>query len=205
MFPSRHRCGTGFFLSLLQKKVFRRFHIYTKLSSSVAEYFKIGKLVGAFGLKGELVLKHVLGKKTSLNGLQAIFIEETKKSFLPWFIQSTRNKNDAEVYIKLENIDTRENAIKFVQKNVWLPDQDFKKIIDKSAPAALLDYNIIHEKNALGLVLEVMEQPHQVICRIDIRGKEVLIPLNDETLQKIDHKKKEIHVQLPEGLLEVYL
>ena len=36
------------------------------------EYFKIGKFVASFGLKGELVLKHNLGKKSSLKGIQAI-------------------------------------------------------------------------------------------------------------------------------------
>ena len=36
------------------------------------EYFKIGKLVAVHGLKGELLLKHTLGKKTSLKGLQAL-------------------------------------------------------------------------------------------------------------------------------------
>jgi len=44
----------------------------------VAEYFKIGKLVAAFGVNGQLILQHELGKKTSLKGLQAIFIEEKK-------------------------------------------------------------------------------------------------------------------------------
>ena len=40
------------------------------------EYFKIGKLVAAFGIKGEMILKHSLGKKSALKGLKAIFIEE---------------------------------------------------------------------------------------------------------------------------------
>lgn len=171
----------------------------------MAEYFKIGKLIAVHGLKGELVLRHVLGKKTSLKGLQAIFIEENKNSFLPWFIQSTRIKNEEEVYLKLEGIDVREAAVKLAQKNVWLTEPDFKKMVAKSAPVNFLGYDVINEKKSLGQILEVIEQPHQVLCRLDINGKEVLIPLNEGTLQKIDHKKKEIYVQLPEGLLDVYL
>jgi 16S rRNA processing protein RimM len=68
----------------------------------VAEYFKIGKLVAAFGVSGQLILQHELGKKTSLKGLQAIFIEEKKKSFLPWFIESVKIKSDNEVYLYLK-------------------------------------------------------------------------------------------------------
>jgi len=38
-----------------------------------------------------------------------------------------------------------------------------------------------------------------------IEGKEALIPLHEETLVSIDRKKNEVHVTLPEGLLDVYL
>jgi 16S rRNA processing protein RimM len=171
----------------------------------VAEYFKIGKLVAAFGVNGQLILQHELGKKTSLKGLQAIFIEEKKKSFLPWFIESVKIKSDNEVYLTLEGITNREAALKITQKEVWLPEADFKKFAAKSAPANLLGYTIIDIDKPLGAILEVIEQPHQMLCRIEINSKEVLIPLHESTLQKIDHKKKEVFVALPDGLLEIYL
>jgi 16S rRNA processing protein RimM len=169
------------------------------------EYFKIGKFVTIHGLKGDLLLKHTLGKKTSLKSLQAIFIEEKKDSFFPWFIESTKIKTEEEIYLKLEGIDSREAAIRLTQKEVWLPETDFKKFAAKSAPASLLGYTIINEKEPVGEILEVIEQPHQVLCRLEIKGKEVLIPLHDDTLQKIDHRKKQVHVTLPDGLLDIYL
>lgn len=171
----------------------------------MAEYFKIGKLVAAFGVNGQLILQHELGKKTSLKGLQAIFIEEKKKSFLPWFIESVKIKSDNEVYLTLEGITNREAALKITQKEVWLPEADFKKFAAKSAPASLLGYTIIDTDKTLGPILEVIEQPHQMLCRLEINSKEVLIPLNESTLQKVDHKNRQIIVALPDGLLEIYL
>lgn len=171
----------------------------------MAEYFKIGKLVAAFGVNGQLILQHELGKKTSLKGLQAIFIEEKKKSFLPWFIESAKIKSDNEVYLTLEGITNREAALKITQKEVWLPEADFKKFAAQSAPANLLGYTIIDAGKALGSILEVIEQPHQMLCRLEINSKEVLIPLHEGTLQKIDHKKRQVIVALPDGLLEIYL
>lgn len=169
------------------------------------EYFNIGKIVAVHGLQGELLLKHELGKKTSLKGLQALFTEEKKGSFLPWFPESTKIKSENEVYIKLEGINTREAAMKLVPKRVWIPEVDFKKLAAKTAPAGLLGYTIIHNNEPLGEVLELIEQPHQLLCRLEIQGKEVLIPLHEETLQKVNHKKKEVVVELPDGLLEIYL
>lgn len=171
----------------------------------MAEYFNIGKLVAVHGLNGEILLKHELGKKTSLKGLQVIFIEEKKKAFLPYFIESTKIKNEEDIYIKLEGINTREAAIKLTQKKVWLPETDFKKYAAKNVPANLLGYTIINNDKSLGEILELIEQPHQLLCRIEIKGKEVLIPLHQETLQEIDHKKKQIIVELPDGLLDIYL
>lgn len=157
------------------------------------------------GLTGELLLVHELGKKTSLKGLQAIFVEDKKDSFIPWFIESTKIKSDDELYIKLEGVNTRESAIKLTQKMIWLPEADFKKFAAKNAPASLLGYTIIENNKPLGEILELIEQPHQLLCRLEIKDKEVLIPLHDETLKKIDHKKKEVLVELPDGLLEIYL
>lgn len=171
----------------------------------MAEYFNIGKIVAVHGLTGELLLKHELGKKTSLKGLQAIFIEEKKGAFLPWFIESTKIKNEEEIYIKLEGINTREAAIKLTQKKVWFPEYDFKKYAAKNVPANLLGYTIINNDEPLGEILELIEQPHQLLCRLEIKGKEVLIPLHEESLKKVDHKKKEVLVELPDGLLDIYL
>ncbi len=169
------------------------------------EYFKTGKLVAASGLKGELIFKHELGKKTSLKDLKAIFIEDKKNSFLPWFIESAKIKNESEIYLKLEGVETREAAAKLSPKEVWMTEADFKKYAAKSAPASLLGYTIYNSKDKLSEVLEVIEQPHQLLCRLEINSKEVLIPINESFLKKIDHKKKEVIVELPDGLLEIYL
>jgi 16S rRNA processing protein RimM len=171
----------------------------------MTEYFRIGKFVSTFGLKGELVLKHNLGKRTSLKGLKAVFIEERKESFIPWFIESTKIKNEEEVYLKLEGVNIREQAIKLTQKEVWLPEEEFKKFSAKSSPINLLGYNIIEGEKNLGKILEVIEQPHQILCRIEFNKKEALIPLHEETILKIDRKNQQVIVSLPPGLLEIYL
>ena len=171
----------------------------------MTEYFKIGKLVSTFGLKGELILKHNLGKKTSLKGLKAIFIEEQKENFIPWFIERTKIKNEEELYVKLEGINVREEAIKLTQKEIWLPETEFKKFSAKTSPINLLGFNIVEGEQVLGKILEVIEQPHQILCKIEFNKKEAYIPLHEETIKKIDKKNQQVIVSLPPGLLEIYL
>ena len=169
------------------------------------EYFKIGKFVAAHGVKGELLLKHELGKKTSLKGLQTIFIEEKKESFIPWFVEKTKIKNETEVFVQLEGVATREAAIKLAQKEVWFAEADIRKFSAKSSPINLLGYTIINKKEPVGEILEIIEQPHQLLCRVEIKDKEVLVPLHESFLQGINHAKKQVNVELPEGLIEIYL
>ena len=88
---------------------------------------------------------------------------------------------------------------------MWWTEADFKKFAAKNSPATLLGYTIINDKESLGEILELIEQPHQMLCRLEVKGKEVLIPLHEETLKKVDHKNKEIFVELPDGLLDIYL
>jgi 16S rRNA processing protein RimM len=170
----------------------------------MAEYFKIGKLAASYGLTGELVLQHNLGKKTGFKGLEAIFIEEGSDNFMPYFIEKASIKSETETYVKLEGIDNKEIARKMTPKEVWLLENDFKKYSSQSAPIALLGFKMIEGENEIGIVTEVIEQPHQILCTILYKGKEALIPIHEESLIKIDKKNKKVFVELPEGLLDIY-
>jgi 16S rRNA processing protein RimM len=168
------------------------------------DYFSIGKITATHGLTGELVLQHALGKKTDLKGLQTIFIEERKGSFLPFFVENTALKNQDEVYIKLEGFNTKENAKRLTQKEVWLLKADFDKYAAKSSPISLLGFMMINEGKEIGEVIEVIEQPMQVLCKIIYKGNEAYIPIHEESLDKIDQKRKQVYVTLPDGLLDIY-
>lgn len=168
------------------------------------DYFSIGKIAATHGLTGEVVLQHALGKKTDLKGLQTLFIEEKKESFLPYFIENTNIKSNTEVYVKIEGFNTKESARRLSQKEVWLLKADFDKFAAASSPISLLGFMMINEGEEIGEVIEVIEQPMQLLCKIIYRSNEALIPIHEESLQKIDNKKKQVFVSLPEGLLDIY-
>jgi len=168
------------------------------------DYINIGRIVASFGLTGEVILKHALGKKTQLKEVEAIFVEQHKGSYLPYFVQSSKAKDHEDTYVKLEAVDTKESAARLTGKQVWLLDGDFRKLAGKTAPISLLGFQLLTEDEDLGPIEEVIEQPHQVLLRISLDGKEALIPLHAETLDKIDHKTKRVYVTLPDGLLDIY-
>ncbi len=159
--------------------------------------------MATYGLKGEIILQHNLGKKTSLKSLEAIFIEEKEDAFLPYFIQSAKIKNDKEIYLKLDGIDNKEIANRLIQSEIWLLEDDFKKFAESSAPISLLGYTLVNDSKELGEVLEVIEQPHQLLCKILLNGYEALIPVHADFLKKIDKKNRKRFVIISDVLLNI--
>jgi 16S rRNA processing protein RimM len=58
-----------------------------RLLIPMPQYYKIGKLVSVFGLKGES-FSSIAWEKDRLKGLETIFVEEKKDSFLPFSAES---------------------------------------------------------------------------------------------------------------------
>jgi 16S rRNA processing protein RimM len=168
-------------------------------------YRNIGKIVSVFGLKGDLIVLHHLGKKIAVSKIKVVFLEQKKDELLPYFIENIRKKGDDELHLKLEGIDSKEAATKFIRREVWLNEEEIQTHTQKNNPIGWVGYRILDQGKDLGPILEVIEQPHQVLCRLEIDTKEVLIPINEQTLDKVDHKNKIVLLSLPDGLLDVYL
>jgi len=168
------------------------------------EYINIGKIVATFGVKGEMVLLHSLNKKLVFTKIQALFVEQVKGSYIPFFVVLSKAKSMEESFIMLDGITTKEQANQLVTKQVWLLEADFRKLAGTSSPISLLNYHLFNDGVLIGMVEEVIEQPHQVLLKTTYKTKEALIPLHDQTLTKIDRKNNEVHVTLPDGLLEIY-
>lgn len=152
-----------------------------------------------------MIVQHHLGKKIAVAKIKVIFFEQKKEELLPYFVEAARKKSENDLYIKLEGIDNKETAAKFLRRQVWIKEEEMQAHIGKNNPIVWVGYRIMDQGKDLGPVLEVIEQPHQVLCRLAIDTKEVLIPINEQTLQKIDHKTRVLLLTLPDGLLEVYL
>ncbi len=168
-------------------------------------YRNIGKIVSVFGLKGEMIVQHHLGNKIAIAKIKVIFLEEKKDELLPYFVEAARKKGEDDLYMKLEGIDNKEAASKFIRREVWMKEEEVQIHTRKNNPIGWVGYCVVDKGTDLGNILEIIEQPHQVLGRLEIDSKEVLIPINEQTLEKIDHKTRRLLLNLPDGLLEVYL
>ena len=168
------------------------------------ELIHFGNIVASFGIDGNMVIVHAFKKKVSLQHCKAVFIETTKGIKNPYFMEKSKAINDKELHLKLEDINTKEAIAPYLKKKVWVTKEDFVGLVDTNAPIALLGYMVMEKGKNIGEIIEVIEQPHQLLCNINYKGKQAFIPIHSETLIGIDRVRQLIEVKLPDGLLEVY-
>jgi len=166
---------------------------------------RIGKIVATHGLNGSLILTHIVGNSTWLKKEQVLLVEMQKGSYIPYFVTHCKASNDAEYIINVEEVDKIESAKKMISKQVYVGESVLSDYA-KQSPLLWIGFSIIDkEKGKIGDIDDVSQTGFQWIAKITYSGVEVLIPLIDQVIEKIDIKTKIINVKLPEGLLEVYL
>lgn len=171
----------------------------------IQDCFRIGSVLKTKGLKGEMQLY------IDFDGLEdvdfdAIFIEIAGK-LAPFFVESIKYRSDNQAYLYLEDVDTVEKAAPLVKKDIYLPNKlKPKKKKKEFTLRDLKGFTAIDENEGeLGEISDIHEYPQQLVATVTYKGCEVLFPLNEEIITGIDVVKEILHVDLPEGLLEIYL
>jgi len=167
--------------------------------------FRVGSILKTKGLKGEL---HLFIDFEGLENIKfsTLFIESSGK-LVPYFVSSLKYLQKNAAYLILEDVDTIEKASLLTKKDIYLPNKFRpKKKKDDFTLKDLEGFTAIDvDEGELGVIVSVQEYPHQIIAAVNYKNCEVLFPLNEEIIESIDVVKEILLVNLPEGLLDIYL
>jgi 16S rRNA processing protein RimM len=172
---------------------------------SIDDCFYFGKIIRTHGYKGGLKVALEVDEPQSYRELEMVFVE-LKQKLIPFFIESFHlEKNKAN--LKLEDVDTIEQAERFLNANLYLPLELLPKLRgDKFYFHEVAGFRIEDEKHGpLGRITRVIEIPNNPLFSIDRDGTEILIPVADDIIQRVDRGAKVIHIKAPDGLVELYL
>ncbi len=163
------------------------------------ELLEVGYFSKTHGVKGHLILRTEMA--ILLEDLKALFIEASSGK-APYFIEEIKDSNTG-IILRLEEVDTVEKAKPLLGKKVFI---DASLVEEEEADFEWLGYELIDEaKGFLGIVNGVTNNGHQVLLSIPFRGKEVILPLVEDFVQRIDEKEKKLYYNAPEGLIDLYL
>lgn len=169
------------------------------------QLISIGRFGKTHGLKGQLHARIENYFLERLKKLDCVFIAE-KGKMIPHFVEELKIDEGGYAFLKLEEINTREAAQKLVTKEFAVETKKLKKSKVAHDFSQLTGYEVVDEANgSIGEMKGVFLFPAHALGQCFMNEKEVLIPLHEETIVSIDKRKKILHVNLPDGLLDIYI
>lgn len=167
--------------------------------------FEIGYITKTRGLKGEVQLFFQYVDPEDLE-LDVVFIELHNR-LVPFFVSSFQLLSNNTGYFFFEDVDHIDKAVELVKKPVFLPNTKKPERDPEEFLITDLKGFIVQEKvyGELGEILEINEFPQQFIATVNYQSTEVMFPLNDDFILEIDRSANILKIELPEGLLDVYL
>lgn len=168
------------------------------------EIYRIGRIMKPHGLKGEVVFAFSddIFDRTDCEYL----ICEIEGILVPFFMEEYRFRSDSAAIVKFEDIDSEEDARRLIGCEVFFPK---KLAVEEGGDELSLYYFVgfdvyAHEGGRIGKIVAVDDNTENWLFEIETEdGKNVLVPAHEEFIVDIDHDKKTIVMDLPDGLLEL--
>jgi 16S rRNA processing protein RimM len=170
------------------------------------DYFYLGKVLKTYGSKGHLLVFLDVDDPEKYSGIDTIFIG-IDNDRIPYFINELALKQRNTAVIGFEDIETAQDARLFVGREMYLPSGLLPQLKGKRFYYhEIIGFTVIDKNHGnIGTLKSILDLPRQSLMQVMFGTKEILLPMVDRILLKVDRKKKELHVLAPDGLIELYL
>lgn len=166
-----------------------------------------GKFLKTHALKGEL--NAVLDMDCDLLDTERPLIMEMDGIPVPFYLKSVRPKGQFGCLLKLDGVESADDAKPFVNKIIYMLKEDFRETAraeqDEGEYADdLVGYTIVDDEHGnLGEIKEIDLSTANTLFLLERNGKTLYIPVADEFITEIDNTNSTIHTSLPAGLVDL--
>lgn len=167
----------------------------------MSEMIQIGSIRKPHGLKGELKVQVDERFLRAFLSVGVVFLEQSGQ-FLPYFIAEVKGeKGDI---IRLEDVDTRQAAEALNGTPLFLKEEAVGTV-ETHLYETWKGFEVLDgEGTVIGIIAKVVEYPQQWMAFVQTdAGKEIMIPLIDPFITKVNKEGKKLEMELPEGLLDL--
>ena len=168
--------------------------------------YQLGYIAKLHGFKGEVSLFLDVTDPEEYQKLDSMLIE-INGNLTPFFVTSYQLKNRNFASVKLEGVDSENDAKALLRKSVYLPLSTLPELSGKQ----FYDHEVVGFElldlthGPVGTIVQIIDLPVNPLIQVDANGKEVLIPFVENLVQEVDRVNKKLTVKTPEGLLAIYL
>ncbi|MBW6498273.1 MAG: ribosome maturation factor RimM [Bacteroidales bacterium] len=169
--------------------------------------YYLGYVTKTFGYKGEVFIFLDVDDPSYYKELESVFILLGGK-LIPFFVQKiSLRPNSPEAVVRFQDVDTPEKAQHLAGSELYLPLELLPPLKGNAFYFhEIVGYEVIDKQYGdLGKITGVLEFPGNPVFQIQAGKKEVLIPANDQIIERLDRQNKKIHINAPEGLIDLYL
>jgi 16S rRNA processing protein RimM len=165
------------------------------------DFVHLGKFLKPHGTKGEIGLQ---GDIFMLDEDECNFVAcDIDGILVPFFFESMRQKNDDTLIVKVERMESAEAVRYLTNRDAYIP-RNWSEESDEVSLSYFLDFKATDTGYGhLGTVVDIDESTINALFVIDGEKGEILIPAQEEFIASIDHERKEIVFDLPEGLVSL--
>ena len=170
------------------------------------DYYFIGHITRKHGFKGDLLVKLDVDDPSKYKNLESVFLK-LKGKLIPFFISACKLNKKGFLHIHFEGVDNEIEADKLCKCGLYLPLTFLPPLEGNKFYYHEIENFKVIDKNfgEVGKIKEVINQTVQPLFAIEKEDKEVLIPIVDSIIDKLDRENKCLYLTCPEGLIEVYL
>ncbi|MBF6641777.1 16S rRNA processing protein RimM [Flavobacterium sp. J49] len=168
--------------------------------------FYLGKIAKKFSFKGEVLIYLDTDEPELYENMESVFVE-FNKNLVPFFIEnSALHKNDF-LRVQFEDVDSEEEADKLIGCEIYLPLNMLPKLEgNKFYFHEVIGFEIEDQRlGVFGKIVSINDTSAQPLFEVVNGSVEILVPMIDQFLVKIDRENKKVVMNLPEGLIEMYL
>ena len=168
--------------------------------------FYLGKIAKKFSFKGEVLIYLDTDEPELYENMESVFVE-FNKNLVPFFIESSSlHKNDF-LRVQFEDVDTEAEADTLIGCGIYLPLSMLPKLEgNRFYFHEVIGFDIEDKRlGVFGKIVSINDSTAQPLFEVVNGSVEILVPMIDQFLVKIDRENKKVIMDLPEGLVEMYL
>ena len=169
------------------------------------QYFELGYIVKSHGTRGEVQVFFDVDDPGEYLEMESVLVS-LGSELVPFFVEYIKTSGKS-IVMKFDGVNSIEEASELKSGKLYLPLDLLPKLDEgQFYYHDIISYQVVdNNEGPLGVVKEVVIKGNQDLLIMLYKDVEILIPIVDDVVLKADHDSQTLSVNLPDGLLDIYL